>query len=158
MKHTVEQRFFGITCFRRTSDGSPGPDYARIFGHPCQHVFRKGGFGRGARFLFMPTVIGCGSTAEGMLVRPRVEAVAATFAAERRLRDRGLALDTFRVIDNLFPPDTESNQLRELPKEARSAASSLGFYLSRVQTVEEWQAVLTAAHGGFKDVSNLPTD
>ena len=157
-KHVVEQRFFGIPFFRSTTTRATEADYERIFGHPCQHIFRKGGFGRGSRLLFMPAAVACGSTAEGSFVRPRIEAVSATYAVERRLPGRELALDTLRAIDQMWPPDIKLEQREEISQQARSTVLNLGFYLPRVKTVEQWQAVLTAAQGGFKDVSNLPAE
>jgi hypothetical protein len=106
----------------------------------------------------MPTVVGCGSTAEGSFVRPRVEAVSAAFATERRLSDRALALETFRIIDQLWPPNIELEQRQEISQQARGTVLNLSFYLPRVKTVEQWRTVLMAAHSEFKDVSNLPAD
>src|SRR4051794_1718609 len=45
-KYVVDERFLGLMFFRKTT-GRPGPgDYERIFNRPCEHVFRRGGFGR----------------------------------------------------------------------------------------------------------------
>ena len=60
-KQFVEQQLFGITVSRRTVNVERAADYERIFGHPCEHVFRKGGFGRGTHSL-LSFGIGCGMT------------------------------------------------------------------------------------------------
>ena len=106
----------------------------------------------------MPTLVVCGSTGEGSFLRPRIEAVAATYAIERRLPNRELALDTLRTIDQIWPPDIKLEQRQELSQQARGTVLNLSFYLPRVKTVEQWRRVLMAAHSEFKDVSNLPAD
>src|SRR3954463_11081479 len=45
-KHIIEQHFLGITFSRTMRNTKPAADYERIFGHPCEHIFRKSGFGR----------------------------------------------------------------------------------------------------------------
>jgi hypothetical protein len=156
-KHVVEQHLFGITVSRRTKDRDPAADYERVFGHPCQHIFRRGGFGRGSHSL-LGSSIGCGMTGEGVFTRPRLEAVSATYDAERRLHDRDLTLATFQVIDTLMPPDIQMQQRRDLPETAQSTTFLLGSFLRRAKTVEQWHAVLDAARQNFTDTSKLPTE
>jgi hypothetical protein len=156
-KHVVEQHLFGITISRRTEDRDSGADYERVFGHPCQHVFRKGGFGRGSHSLFGSS-IGCGITGEGAFVRPRLEAVAATYDAENRLHNHALTVATFGLIDTLMPPEIKMQQRRDLPETAQSTTILLGSFLRRAKTVEQWRAVLDAARKNFMDTSNLPTE
>jgi hypothetical protein len=156
-KQVVEQQLFGITVFRRTVNVERAADYERIFGQPCEHIFRKGGFGRGSHSL-LGSGIGCGMTGEGVFVRPRVEAVSATYAAEQRLHDHELTLDTFRLIDTLMPPNIQMQQRRDLPETAQSTVSLLGSFLRRVKTAEQWRAVLDAAAKNFSDTSNLPNE
>ena len=156
-KHVVEQQLFGITVSRTTKDMDPAADYQRIFGHPCEHVFRKGGFGRGWHSL-LGSGIGCGITGEGGFVRPRIEAVSATYDAEHRLHDHDLTLATFQLIDTLMPPDVQMQQRRDLPETAQSTTFLLGSFLRRAKTVEQWRAVLDATRQNFSDTSNLPTE
>jgi hypothetical protein len=154
-KHVVEQQLFGLTLSRRSKDRDPAADYERIFGHPCEHVFRKGGFGRGWHSL-LGSGIGCGITGEGVLIRPRIEAVSAAYDAEQRLHDRKLTLDTFQLIDTLMPPDIQMRHRHDLPETAQSTTLLLGSFLRRAKTVEQWRAVLAAARKDFSDTSNLP--
>ncbi len=156
-KHVVEQQLFGITVSRRTKDRDQAADYERIFGHPCEHVFRKGGFGRGWHSL-LGSGIGCGMTGEGVFIRPRIEAVSAAYDAEHRLHDRELTLATFQFIDTLMPPDIPMQQRRDLPETTQSTTFLLGSFLRRAKTVEQWRAVLDAAHQNFNDTSKLPTE
>lgn len=155
-KHVVEQQLFGLTVLRGTEDRERAADYERIFGRPCEHVFRKGGFGRGSHSL-LGSSIGCGITGEGVLVRPRLEAVFAAYDIERRLIDPELTLATFDLIDTLMPPDISIDQRHAVPDTAQSKSFLISLYLRRANAVEEWRAVLHAARGDFSDRSNLPT-
>ena len=156
-KHVVEQQLFGITVSRRIKDGDPAANYERIFGHPCEHVFRKGDFGR-SRHSLLGSGIACGITGEGAFVRPRIEAVSATYDAEHRLHDHDLTLATFQLIDTLMPPDIQMQQRRDLSKTTQSTTFNLGLFLRRAKTGEQWLAVLDAARQNFTDTSNLPTE
>lgn len=156
-KQVVEQKLFGITVFRRTVNVERAADYERIFGHPCKHVFRKGGFGCGSHSL-LGFSIGCGIIGEGAFVQSRLEAVSATYAVEQRLHDRELTLDTFRLIDTLMPPDIQMQQRRDLPEAAQSTLFLLGSFLRRVNTVGQWRAILDAARENFRDTSNFPNE
>jgi hypothetical protein len=156
-KHVVEQQLFGITVSRHTTDRDTAADYERIFGHPCEHVFRKGGFGRGWHSI-LGSGIGCGITGEGAFIGPRIEAVSATYDADHRLHDHDLTLATFQFIDTLMPPDIQQQQRHDLPATAESTTSLLGSFLHHAKTVEQWRAVLDAARQNFSDTSNLLTE
>jgi hypothetical protein len=153
-KHVVEQRFLGIQLSRRTRDRKPPGDYERVFGHSCEHVFRKGGFGRSRRSIGGSS-IGCGTTSEGIFIRPRMQAVAAAYDAEQRLHERDLALETLQLVDTLMPPDFPLERRREMTDVTHSTLWMLGSYLGKVETSGQWRAVLDAARDGFKDVSSL---
>jgi hypothetical protein len=156
-KHVVEQKAFGITISHSTEDEDKGEDYPRIFGHPCEHVFRKGGFGEAWHSLF-GSGIGCGVTGEGIFIRPRLEAVAVTYDAEQRLHDRDLTLATFQLIDTLMPADSRMPPQHAWPQTPRRTTSLLGIFLRRAETVEQWRLVLEAAYQNFPDTSKLPTE
>jgi hypothetical protein len=155
-RHVIEQHFYGIVFSRTTKDVEPAADYERIFGYPCQHIFRKGGFGRSSHSLSR-SIIGCGITAEGSLVRPRMEAVSAVYDAERLFHDRDLTLDTFRLIDTLMPADIRMEQRNDLATTARNNLFLLGTSLRNVETVQQWHTVLDLAKKNLCDPSNLPT-
>src|SRR5688572_26370916 len=72
--HVVERSFIGFIYSKTVTPRGAGSDYERIFGQPCQHVFRKGGCGRRRGPL-----ISCGETAEGVMFAPRNIAVKACY-------------------------------------------------------------------------------
>ena len=152
-KHVIEQQFFGVTFSRTSKDMDLSADYERIFGHPCEHIFRKGGFGRTSHSLSR-SIVGCGLTGDGSLLRPRLEAVSAVYDAEHLFHDRDLTLDTFRLIDTLMPPDIRMEQRNDLTRAAQSNLFLFGSSLRDVGTAQQWQRVLDAAKKDFRDTSN----
>jgi hypothetical protein len=154
-KHVVEHQFLGIPVSRRTKDQKEAEDYEGVFGHPCEHVLRKGGFGR-TRYSLFGGGIACGITGEGSFFRPRMQAASAAYEVQGRLDDRALALETFQFIDGLMPPDLRFEQRKELPLAASVTLSYLAGYLEDSQTVEQWREALHTARKDFTEISNLP--
>lgn len=154
-KHVVEWQFLGIPLTRRTQDQKGAQNYEGVFGRPCEHVLRQGGFGRTSISLFGGG-IGCGMTGEGMLVRPRMDAVSAVYEIHARLDDRGLALETFQFIEELMPADLGLQALKDLPLAAPVTLSHLASYLQKAQTVEDWRSALEAARRDHRDLNKLP--
>jgi hypothetical protein len=156
-KHVVVQRFLGIPLYKRTQDHKPPGDYERVFGHSCEHVFRKGGFGRTTCSIF-GSGIGCGRTGEGMVLAPRISAVGATYEAEKLLHDRELVHETFQLIDSLVPPDSSFERRKELSPIDGVTLMRLAHHLHRVKTAEQWRAVLDAARQGYEALNKLPVN
>jgi hypothetical protein len=156
-KHVVVERFLGIPFYRSTTEHGSGADYQRIFGQPCQHVFRRGGFGRSSRGL-IGGAGGCGITAEGNFLRPRTETVEATFDLEHQIPNKELAVQTFQLIDRFLPPDARMEQREQFPNASLGNLFQLRMYLFRVQTSEQWRDVLECARENFSRQPQLPPD
>ena len=136
----VEERVFGFVVFRRTTFEPPPTDYERIFGRPCEHEFRRGGFGRQAHFH--GGTIACGMTAEGMRIEPRLHAMGATYDVERRLGDRALAIETLAFIDTVIAPDEGIASSDDAFRGRAIALGELAHRLERATTVDDWRAAL----------------
>jgi len=148
-RHITVQRCFGIPFYRSSTERTKETDYEGIFGQPCQHIFRTGGFGRQAWFVGS---VGCGSTADGSFLRWRMKAVAMTYELAKRFGDKQTARDTFAIIDRLMPPDSRMSWNAKIPGEL----FDLCLYLERVGTREDWLDVLRCATNDFRQKPNLP--
>jgi hypothetical protein len=146
----VEKDLFGIPYYRHQSlrrypggidtpfgvgprSGYVDPKlYEEIFGHPCTHEFKKGGFCRSTYGL-----VGCGAYGEGSRLRVRNEVAVEIFHAYSRVHDKAIARKTFDLIESLqpinstLPPDPKFYFLRH--------------NLALVGTVKEWEQVLADA-------------
>jgi hypothetical protein len=147
-KHVVDERFLGIAVFRSSTSRGSDAAYRGIFGHPCEHVFRKTGFG--AVLHGIPgTPCRCGVTGEGSLFQQRSRAVKATYELDKKFSNKELALESFRLIDRLMPPDTLLTDYRKIPDQSQVTLRRLWDYFFCVETVEEWREVLDCAGDGF---------
>lgn len=147
-QHVVEQRFFGITFARSAKARTPPADYERIFGRPCEHVFRKGGFGWGTHGL-LGGIIGCGITGEGMFVEPRIIAIRSVYSAEARLHERDLTLASFELVDRLFPADLNLKDRKSLDYTTPSTLVTFASYLEKAQSVDAWRKAIAEAKDDF---------
>lgn len=141
-KHVVEKQLLGFPFTRKTSPLHEERNYQTIFGRPCEHVFREGGFGHSSAGN-----IACGMTAEGNFVRPRMEAIAAVFDLDEELGDHALARETFQFIDTVMPPGEPLKKPRPSPaaETGYSALYLLALSLPGAKSVPEWRTVLDAA-------------
>ena len=153
-KSVVEQRLLGFTVSRQMRNGDAGMDYGRIFGHHCEHIFRKSGFGRGSHSVF-GRMVACGKTNEGSFFQVRNKAVFAAFRAEQQYHDQKLTRETFQLIDGLMPPDVQFD-VSQQESPAQVNLMLLEVYLKDVRSVDQWRSVLDSAHQGFSDTSHLP--
>lgn len=149
-KHVVLQRCFGIPFYRSSSEHANRGDYEKVFGHSCQHIFRKDGFGRSS-YSLLGSGGGCGSTAEGTFLRYRTRAVSTTYELVKRVGEKQLARETFAVIDRIMPPETRSSPGAMIPSEL----VSLSIYLDSVQSREDWLEVLRCAVNNFRESPDL---
>jgi hypothetical protein len=137
----VEEHVFGFVVFRRTTFAPPPTDYERIFGRPCEHEFRRGGFGRTAHAY--GGTIACGMTAEGWRVEPRLEAVAATYDASVASAMRPSRSKTLAFVDTLIAPDTTIATSNDDTFRPRAIAlRELAYRLRRATTLDGWRAAL----------------
>jgi hypothetical protein len=119
--------------------------YQELFGQPCPHVMKKGGFGHNP---------GCGMTAEGMVYSGRNKAVKALFEVYQRTTDRALAQESFVLVEKLFPERTTSISYFSGESE-RTNQTSIGEmcqyaeWLDQVETSAEWQSVNESVRGDF---------
>lgn len=162
--HVEENKYIGGISTRQVADlehveDSHTADYARIFGHPCQHVFRKGvGVGISRYIPFERPSEGDGHTPEGSFFRWRYRAVEATFDAEHRISNLPLVLETFRLIDSLLPPDAEFKRYKDYAPKVHQTLAALSEYLPRVRNVDQWRNVLECAKNDFRDTPKLDSE
>jgi hypothetical protein len=177
MQHAagVEKSFFGIVysrkeVHRQTSGGLMSPDifgppvaqidprfYEEIMGHPCTHVFIRGGFCR-----YSGGMVACGSFGQARQYEFRHALIENLFRAYRRTSDKVLARETYGLIDELYPivdpKDRRSPPPLLHPLEAEAwpnePLSILLRGLALVNTSEEWRDVLAATRqgNGFLDL------
>jgi hypothetical protein len=82
-------------------------------------------------------------TAEGWRVEPRLDAVAATYDAERRLGDAALAIQTLAFVDTLIAPDaTIATSNDDTFRPRAIALRELAYRLRRATSVDDWRAAL----------------
>ena len=148
-KHVVLRMCFGIPFYRSSTEGTRAADYQGIFGQPCRHVFRKGGFGRSSWFFGGG---GCGITAEGNILRFRTQAVNTTFELAKRFGDKESARKTFAIIDRLMPPETRRLEGPYIPGEL----IELSFELEKVEKHEDWLNLLRRAESNSTGNPNPP--
>jgi hypothetical protein len=142
----VEERFLGFVFFRRTTFQPQPGDYERIFGYPCEHVFRTGGHGRESHSLLHGSTVGCGMTSAGLFVAPRLDAVGATYDAERRLGSTALAIETLGFIDGRLAPGAEVGSIGDKTwKTTAATLHGLADDLRRAATAGDWETALRAA-------------
>jgi hypothetical protein len=146
-RYIVEKRLFGITIFRRETVQTPARDYERLFGKACDHIFRKGGFGRTTGILLAR------STADGLtadhIFSYRTTAVRVTFDAELRLHDSALALRSFSFIDGLLPADFPVADQKKLNPNFAPILFLFADKLQQVNSTAGWQQILEEAQAGF---------
>ena len=151
-KHQTQQALFGIPVWWNTSEQKPDAHaYEEVFGVPCEHIFYSQGFCHTTHTVLGSTV-GCGGS--NSLIRSRLMAVAATYDAEQRLKDRDLAKETLRFIDQTIPAEIKDWN-RGTSRKGEAIAAQLFTHLSRSQTRKDWRAALVAAQGGFTDTSGF---
>jgi hypothetical protein len=142
-EHRLEHRWFGITFFETTSGrrDEHGRTYLELFGQPCTHIMKKGGFGHNP---------GCGMTTEGMVFAGRNKAVGALLELHRRHPDRTLALESMALVDSLFPVETQIEAYyrgRSQDTNMVTVGEMLRYaeWLEVVETSEEWRQVINIA-------------
>jgi hypothetical protein len=144
-RRVIDQRFLGVTFCRSTTEQTPPADYRSIFAQQCQHIFRRGGRGKTSGPVFA-RLVACGMYSEGILIRPRLDAVSVTYDAARRLGDQQLARETFEFINKLMPPDAPN---KGGAANSRELLSQLSQALKSAQTLDDWRRVLQSARKGF---------
>jgi len=143
--HVIEHQFLGITYWRSSKLRFAGHDLTPITGSPCQHVFRKGGFGRSFGGLFGGG-IGCGMTGEGGIFQWRWSSLSAAFELNEQFRNKDLLVETFRVVDTLLPPDATLSFYRTDKAElSLSKLAELSIALEKANSESEWSTALAAA-------------
>lgn len=148
-KHRVQKVFAGTPFYEYTMGGHDGyaQAYQELFGQPCPHVMKTGGFGHNP---------GCGMTAEGSVFSGRNQAIKSLFEAYRRTTDRALAQESFALVEQLFPERTTAKSFHA-GRTDRTNQVEIGEmvlyaeWLGQVETSAEWQSANSAARDRFVD-------
>jgi hypothetical protein len=130
--------------------------YEKIFGHPCQHLFKRGGFGRQTLGL-----VADGYYPEGVAFSPRTDAIEALYRLHARVDDQPLAQSTYAVIDRLFPSDTPIASALELRREFNNPTSKLATATSILNVIgseTEWKTALEFFNRDFTGAAPFITD
>lgn len=155
--HVKEHRFLNFLVSRSERLDQPTGDYERIFGRPCRHVYYKAGL-QTANLTQLTKLKEASPISYDDILRPRLQAIQATFDAAKRLADETLTLETFKIIDRLMPPQIRMSPESGLPEKSYEALVLLDLYLRRAKTLDQWRETLTAAQGQFADTSKLPQE
>jgi len=115
--------------------------FALILGQPCQHQFKRTGFGRSGIIL---GGIACGFYAEGPFFKPRLYAMSALDLLYQRIPDLQLTRETYAAIDRLYPVD--SPQYRAHLDEGYYEKSRLFLPLNLIEFREQWEEFLKVLH------------
>ena len=137
-RRQLAQRHGGIMSPASFSPSIPQVDpqlYQEIFGRPCEHRFKKGGFGR-ARRTPLGTRYSDGTHNEWHVFLPRLTLVEGIYHCYQATGNASLARETYQVIDELLPVDAEEiRHYKEL--------LDLGDRLKKVSNEEEWMKLLS---------------
>ncbi len=145
--HVVEEQFCGVTFYRKSKLRDEGyPRYEEVFGHPCEHVYKTGGFGRSIGGIWGGG-IGCGMTAEGVLFRQRKAIIGLSYRLSETTRETAPLITTIELMDIWFPETLlkDFSGDTSLVSAGQNAAFSWENDLQDVQTVEEWNTVIKNA-------------
>jgi len=127
----------GIMSSATFSPAIPQTDpklYEEILGQPCQHCFKKGGFGRTSTSL-IGTLHADGSYVEWHRFLPRVTVIEGIYHCYRATRSKDLATRTYGELDRLLPVDADEIwSYKEL--------MDIGNRLKAVSSEEEWEKLL----------------
>lgn len=184
-----EKRIHGVTIYRSIRlDQSPGeimssaalgpaqPEvspalYEQFLGRKCDHVFKRGGFGRTSGFL-LGHVHADGIYMESSWFAPRIEAVESLYLAFVNSGSEGLARRTYAIIDTAIPigNDEHMQEARALlrrqdhlpldqaeqyfPEAARVAREMLRLEgltarLKEIETEQQWLKLLSVIDRDF---------
>lgn len=122
--------------------GSPS-FYDALLESPCQHVFKRSGFGRSP---LLGGSIGCGSYGEGRIFRPRRYALSALQLTHGRVPNLSLARATYDLIEQVFPSDESYDDLSD---RGVSQIEEMSFILNLVESEEEWRVALIYFKSGL---------
>ena len=164
----IEKSIFGVRYYskevhQQASGGLMSPDifgppiaqidphlFEEITGHPCAHVFMRGGFCR-----YSSGMVGCGSFG-GRRYEFRNALIENLYRAYLRVPDKPLARETVERIDQLYPITSDRKNAPEPPMQHPFEAEALPNEplsillrgLALVTTHAEWRKVLDAARAG----------
>ena len=141
--HVVERKFLGFIYNTKKTLREDPPYYAIFTGQECDHVFRRGGFGRSTIFG-----IACGITGEGNFFRERNRALRSVFHLGDQLDAPELAKRTIGVIDSFLPPDVDWLEKPRGNDEEQIMLFLLGAMLEKVENKDAWSKILSVAEAG----------
>jgi len=151
--HVVERKFLGFTYNTKKTLRQDPPYYATFTGQECDHVFRRGGFGRSTFFG-----IGCGITGEGIFFRDRNRALRSAFRLGDQLDAPELAKRTMVVVDSLLPPDIDWMEKPRKTDEEQMMLYLFGAMLEKIEDEDAWRKLLLVAETGtLSDLENFFT-
>ncbi|MGJ8650474.1 MAG: hypothetical protein ACSHX4_08950 [Opitutaceae bacterium] len=141
--HIVEDKFAGITYRKNEKLTSEGfKEYEAVFGSPCVHTFKTGGFGRSFGGLWGDG-IGCGSTDEGKLFRERKQILQTAMMLSYHFDDTELFKRTMVLVDEWFPKDMTFDYWEDVTNlERMTKVYEFEEKLRNVETLDQWRSAI----------------
>ena len=134
--------------------------YEEIFGQPCDHLFKREGFGR-EQHSFLMSSIGCGQYPDGIAFSPRANFIEALYRLHKRVKNPPFARATYAVLDQLFPPNTSITAALDLHHEAMWPTSYLAqatAILNLIDSEAEWKTALDFFNNSFNGPAPFISD
>jgi hypothetical protein len=138
--HVVENRFCGITYWKMEKLIFPGYNWEEITGTPCQHIYRKGGYGQ-EKFSLFGAGEHDGMTPEGNLFRPRLQTLQDAFDLYSRFPNKELMRETIADADQCLPADATADFAHD-PRNKSGYLVLLAFSLDKAQSEQDWKTAL----------------
>ncbi len=146
-KTELSQSHGGLMSPAAFSPQIPSPDprtYDEIHGKKCDHVFKKGGFGRSEYGILLVINHADGICMEWTIFSSRIAAVEILYLLYNTYQDKSLALKTYNLIDRACPIDSKTLKKIDIIHDFTSA-------LNKVQTKEEWEKEIASFEIKLKD-------
>ena len=134
--HVVQLRLWQIPFYQTKTVQFAGYDLESITGKPCEHIYRRTGFGES----WALGLIGDGMTGEGSFFRMRSYALRDAFKTYQQFPDKELMRKTLNFIDACLPPDASVQDRKTYPNQIYLMFLSRS--LTDVRSAQDWKAAL----------------
>ncbi|MBC2601167.1 hypothetical protein [Puniceicoccus vermicola] len=114
-----------------------------ILEQPCQHLFKRRGFGRSG---ILSGGVACGVYGEGQWAEPRLYAMSALDHLYQRVPDLRLARETYTIINDLYPADTPIKDAYY--EESFLQRNQFSAALNIIDSPEQWEETLRFFESG----------
>ena len=135
--HVVEYKYLGLTYSKTEHLNLEGNDLSQVFGEPCQHIYRKGEYGRQIGGLMED-----GETAEGQLFSLRWKTIASAFDLYKKFPNKELLRKTFQITDSILPPDATLDYMHNPKSSNEGFLFLLSHDLEVAKSEKDWADAL----------------